>query len=217
MSSLKNEFATDRVTLLFAPGYHAVCYPLHHRDQFNIRAVCQGEGRPRLLRSPATRAQPAWAMLRSRHFDAIMKAAEGAWGFWPMSTVETATLHAGGIGLVGDAAHAMLPFQAQGAAMAIEDAAILAPLLITETTAETAFARYQAIRQARIEHVRKLSASNAFAFHMEWPFTMARDTVIRAQGANGHFRRLGWLYDYDAAPDPDIPPAPQVDRHPQSH
>lgn len=217
MSSLNNEFATDKVTLLFAPGYHAVCYPLHHRDQFNIALFAKVKEDVVFSDAPPRAPSLPWAMLRSRHFDALMKAAEGAWGFWPMSTVETATWHAGGIGLVGDAAHAMLPFQAQGAAMAIEDAAILAPLLITETTADAAFARYQAIRQARVERVRKLSASNAFAFHMEWPFTMARDTVIRAQGANGHFRRLGWLYDYDAAPDPDIPPAPQVDRHPQSH
>jgi salicylate hydroxylase len=215
MAALHKELATDKVTLLFAPGYHAVCYPLRYREQFNIALFAKVDGEKVFSDNPPRDPTLPWAMLRSRQFDAIMAAAEGAWGFWPMSTVETNIWHTGGVGLIGDAAHAMLPFQAQGAAMAIEDAAILAPLLMTEPAAFSAFARYQAIRRPRVERVRRLSASNAFAFHMEWPFTVARNSVIRAQGATGHFRRLAWLYDYDAAPEPDITPAPQTDRQPQ--
>jgi salicylate hydroxylase len=203
-TALEGIVAPDKVSVLFGPGYHAVCYPLPYRKQFNIalflpekEKIAFGEKMPR---EPA----PPWAALRSRQFDAIMAAAAGAWGYWPLFTVETGTWHSGGIGLVGDAAHAMLPFQAQGAAMAIEDAAILAPLLMTEPTAESAFTRYAAMRQARIERVRKLSAANAFAFHLEWPFTLARDAVIAMQGATGHMRRLAWLYGYDAAPEPAI-------------
>jgi salicylate hydroxylase len=39
---------------------------------------------------------------------------------------------------------------------------------------------------------------------MEWPFTLARDAVIRAQGPEGHLKRLDWLYGYDAAPEAEI-------------
>jgi salicylate hydroxylase len=99
----------------------------------------------------------------------------------------------------------MLPFQAQGAAMAIEDAAILAPLLTTEPDAADAFKRFAAMRRPRVDRVQKTSEFNGFAYHMEWPFTLARDTVIRAQGPRGHLRRLSWLYGFDAAPEAAIP------------
>jgi salicylate hydroxylase len=202
--------ALDRTTLLLGPGYHAVCYPLVQRQQVNI-ALFTAEKPARL--DPETPPQePAlpWAALRSPAFDAILSAARGAWGYWIVDTVETPVWAEGAIGLVGDAAHAMLPFQAQGAAMAIEDAAILAPLLMTEPDAATAFRRYAALRQPRVERVRRVSNGNGFAFHLEWPLTLARDATLRVQGPRGHLRRLAWLYGYDAAPEPAMPPPPRA-------
>jgi len=95
----------------------------------------------------------------------------------------------------------MLPFQAQGAAMAIEDAAILAPLLMTEPTAEAAFARFSAMRMKRVARVARLSARNGAFFHMEWPLSLGRDLVMKLQGRTGHLRRLDWVYGFDAAPE----------------
>jgi salicylate hydroxylase len=103
----------------------------------------------------------------------------------------------------------MLPFQAQGAAMAIEDAAILAPLLMTEPSAESAFERYVGMRRARVDEVARLSASNGFAFNLEWPFTSARNAVIKLQGPLGHLKRLDWLYGYDASPEAEIHAPPR--------
>ncbi|HHY48902.1 MAG TPA: monooxygenase [Alphaproteobacteria bacterium] len=214
LSALDRQIAADKVTLLMAPGYHAVCYPLPYRKQVNIALFAKLKASAAFGADPPRSPQLPWALLRSRHFDALMAAAEGAWNFWPLSTVTAESWHSGGTGLVGDAAHAMLPFQAQGAAMAIEDAAILAPLLMTEPTAESALARYEAIRRPRVERVQKLSAANATAFHMEWPFTLARNAVIALQGPTGHFWRLDWLYGFDAAPEPDILPPPQAVRQP---
>jgi salicylate hydroxylase len=57
-----------------------------------------------------------------------------------------------------------------------------------------------------VARVRKLSNSNGFAFHLEWPFTIARDLTLRMQGSHGHLRRLDWLYGFDAAPEPVLPP-----------
>jgi salicylate hydroxylase len=203
---LAGVLAPDRTTLLMAPGFHAVCYPLPHRRQFNIALFArEKEGRLDLAHPPTAPTLP-WAALPSRALDAIVSAAKGSWGYWVVNTVEAPRWSDGGIGLIGDAAHAMLPFQAQGAAMAIEDAAILAPLLMTEPDAAGAFRRFEAMRRPRIERVRKLSASNGFAFHLEWPFTLARNAVIRAQGPRGHLKRLDWLYGFDAAPEPAVPP-----------
>ena len=212
IDSLSAVISLDNVTVLMAPGYHAVCYPLPQRKQVNVALFAHEKESSALGTNPPKAPKLPWAMLRSPQFDAIMAAAEGAWGYWPMCTVETDVWHDGAIGLLGDAVHAMLPHQAQGAAMAIEDAAILAPLLMTEPEAGSAFARYAALRRSRVERVRKLSASNGFAFHMEWPFTLGRDAVIALQGADGHLRRLDWLYGYDAAPESAVAAPPRPDR-----
>ena len=210
---LTGVLALDRTTLLFGPGYHLVCYPLPHRKQVNIALF---------VREPAARLDPEnppkapklpWAAAPSPTIDALMTAARGSWGYWIVDTIDAPSWSDGGIGLVGDAAHAMLPFQAQGAAMAIEDAAILAPLLMTEPDAASAFQRFEAMRRPRVERVRNTSNSNGFAFHLEWPFSMARNAVIRAQGPRGHLKRLAWLYGFDAAPEPAVPPPV---RQPQS-
>ncbi len=204
--------APDRTTLLLAPGFHAVCYPLPHRKQVNI-ALFAAEKPERLNPANPPRAPKLpWSALPSKTFDAIVSAAQGAWGYWVVDTVAAPAWSQGGIGLIGDAAHAVMPFQAQGAAMAIEDAAILAPLLVTEPDAGSAFRRFEAMRRPRVERVRRVSDANGFAFHLEWPFTLARDITIRAQGPHGHLRRLAWLYGYDAAPEPAVPPPERTPR-----
>ena len=203
---LAGALAPDRTTLLMAPGFHAICYPLPHRRQFNI-ALFVKEKEARLdPENPPKEPNLPWSALPSKMLDAIMSAAKGSWGYWVVNTMDAPIWSDGGVGLIGDAAHAMLPFQAQGAAMGIEDAAILAPLLMTEPDAASAFRRFEAMRRARVDQVRKLSNSNGFAFHLEWPFTLARNAVIALQGPRGHLKRLDWLYSYDAAPEPAVPP-----------
>lgn len=209
---LKGVLAPDRTTLLLGPGYHAVCYPLPHRKQVNIALFVKEPAKRLDPNNPPKEPTLPWAALPSPAFEAIRSLARGSWGYWIVDTVDAPVWSDGGVGLIGDAAHAMLPFQAQGAAMAIEDAAILAPLLMTEPDAAGAFQRYEAMRRPRIDRVRKISNSNGFAFHLEWPFTIARNIAIRAQGPRGHLKRLGWLYGFDAAPDPVVPPPDRQDK-----
>jgi salicylate hydroxylase len=208
-SDLASILATDRTSVLWGPGYHAVAYPLPHRRQMNVALFMKAREEDVMGGHPPRAPKLPWAMSANRRFDEILRAAGNDWGYWPLSTVDTDNWGAGGVGLIGDAAHAMVPFQAQGAAMAIEDAAVLAPLLMTDVDAETALRRYQSIRRPRVHRVQKLSASNGFAFHLEWPFSLGRDAAVKLQGPRGHLKRLSWLYGYDPAPDPDgIPPVP---------
>jgi len=209
MTDLHGAIAPDRTTLLFGPGYHAVCYPLPHRNQVNIALFAREKPGSAFGPNPPRQPHLPWAALPSEHFRIITEAAKGAWNYWPLFRVETDVWHRDGIGILGDAAHAMMPFQAQGAAMAIEDAAILAPLLITEPDAASAFARHAALRRQRVARVRKQSDFNGFAFHLEWPFTLGRDAVLAMQGPRGHFRRLDWLYGYHAAPEAPIEAPPR--------
>lgn len=184
--------ARDRVSVLFGPDYHMVCYPLPHRQQVNIALFAKAP-------ADTTQTRPTLpSAAKSPRITALLAAAGDSWTPWPLYTVEAPEWHRGNIGLIGDAAHAMVPFQAQGAAMGIEDAAVLAPLLIAEQTAEDAFVRYEAIRRARVTRVAQTSASNGKIFHLPWPLSAGRNLVIKAQGSTGHLRRLDWLYRYDA-------------------
>lgn len=189
--SVAGQIAMDRVSVFFGSGHHLVCYPLPHRRQVNLALFLPGKAGD----------NPARPNLRGRGALSVILAAAGeSWTPWPLYTVATSLWHRGNIGLIGDAAHAMVPFQAQGAAMGIEDAATLAPLLVELAEPEAALARYAAIRQERVGRVARLSASNGRIFHMRWPLSVARDTVMRLQGPRAHLKRLGWIYGYDAAP-----------------
>ncbi len=198
----ENIIARDRTSLLWGPGFHAVAYPHPHHDRFNVALFTKEKLEdPRKISSVHTPSLPKM-LLKSPQIEALVENAIAGWSMWPLNAVSTPHWHKGPVGLIGDAAHAMLPFQAQGAAMGIEDAAILAPLLVTEPDAQSALARYQSMRKKRVERVQRISASNGFIYHMEWPFSLARDMVVSAQGPTGHFNRLEWLYGYD--PNPEV-------------
>jgi salicylate hydroxylase len=188
---IAGQIAPDRVSVFFGSGFHMVCYPLPHRGQVNLALFMPGP-KP----DPTTQPQPKTPGPR---VEAIMSAAGSGWTAWPMYTVDTSVWHKGNIGIIGDAAHAMVPFQAQGAAMGIEDAGVLAPLLVGTESAETAFSRYATRRQPRTGRVAALSAQNGRIFHLPWPMSMARNAVMRVQGPRAHLDRLGWVYAHDAS------------------
>lgn len=189
--SVASQIALDRVSVFFGSGHHLVCYPLPHRKQVNLALFLPGKSAD-APQKPNLKGKGALGV--------ILAAAGESWTPWPLYTVTTPVWHRGNIGIIGDAAHAMVPFQAQGAAMGIEDAATLGPLLVEHDEPEAAFARYAAVRQNRVGRVAKLSASNGRIFHMRWPLSVARDTVMRLQGPRAHLDRLGWIYGFDVAP-----------------
>jgi 2-polyprenyl-6-methoxyphenol hydroxylase-like FAD-dependent oxidoreductase len=213
LDALGTFVAKDRTSVLFGPGFHAVCYPLPHRGKLNVVLFAAPSKVPGRGGAPA--ATPDLGRQPDARFAAILAAVGDTWTYWPLATVSADDWHHGGIGLIGDAAHAMLPFQAQGAAMAIEDAAILAPLLMTEPRAEQAFERFVALRRPRVDRVMQVSGRNGAAFHLRWPLSRARDVVLRIEGPEAHLKRLAWLYGYDAAPDiePKAPPRPAAPSH----
>lgn len=193
--ALSDVLDLERTSLLLNPRFHLVVYPLPHRNAVNLALFTQEKERDLSVldqRSPRIKSS------EDRRLTRILDSVGEGWTPWVLSSVETPLWHDGPIGLIGDAAHAMLPFQAQGAAMGIEDAAVLAPLLAASPTAEHAFSRFASLRQDRVKRVQQVSARNGRIFHMGFPFSVARNTIIRAEGPQGHFRRLDWLYGYDA-------------------
>ncbi|MBL1210195.1 FAD-dependent monooxygenase [Geminocystis sp. GBBB08] len=101
--------------------------------------------------------------------------------------------------LLGDAAHPMLPFQAQGAAMAIEDAYILAECMVKEKETEKAFAQYQQLRLQRTAKVQQVSKNNGKIFHATGIKAIVRDlglSLISSVNSNLLNLKTAWIYDY---------------------
>lgn len=98
--------------------------------------------------------------------------------------------------LIGDAAHAMTPFAAQGAAMAIEDAALLANRLAGASETGSALRRFEKERRERVAKVRSRGAFNRFAYHARGPVALARNLVLSLRKPEQLASDLDWLYGY---------------------
>jgi salicylate hydroxylase len=108
--------------------------------------------------------------------------------------------------LVGDAAHPLLPFLAQGAAMAIEDAAVMAACLpapdaFSRTAIEAGLKAYAKARGPRGNAVYKAARANAFNYHLPRPLAWLRDRRMAQLGPDGMRQRYSWLYDWRAPAD----------------
>lgn len=108
----------------------------------------------------------------------------------------------GRIVLTGDAAHAMLPYHAQGAAQSIEDAWVLARSLEMATTPDEGLAWYESLRRPRTRQVQEASRAAERLFHLARPDAVARRNArfARAQAEmdEGFPRGQAWLFAYDA-------------------
>ncbi len=100
--------------------------------------------------------------------------------------------------LLGDACHATLPFLAQGAAMAIEDAAVLAKCLAMTPHIPTALRHYESVRKPRTSWVQKASRRNARVYHMRGLGARLRNAAAGFVGE----RVTNRLYHYDALAEP---------------
>lgn len=109
----------------------------------------------------------------------------------------------GNVTLLGDAAHPMLPYLSQGAAMGIEDGWVLARAL-TETGVDvaTALQIYEAARLPRTRDVQLGARARARSYHLTSPFArLKRDVAHFLRGlVNPHAAGMqtAWVYDYDA-------------------
>jgi salicylate hydroxylase len=106
----------------------------------------------------------------------------------------------GSVALLGDAAHPMLPFMAQGACQAIEDAAVLARCLdgvsADSTTIETALHLYETTRVERANQIQSGSYFNRIVFHFPDGEEQRQRDEMFATG--GWATATDWVYSYDA-------------------
>ncbi|MDF5753080.1 FAD-dependent monooxygenase [Spongiactinospora sp. TRM90649] len=185
-------------TLWLGPGRHLVHYPISGGAQVNIVAFgpahdwttesWSAEGRAEDLRAEFA----GWAP----ELTALLAAADrtGQWALLDRDPLPRWTN--GPIALVGDAAHPMFPFYAQGAAQAIEDAAVLARCLADQPTdPSAALERYERIRRPRATRVQQASRDRAETNHLpDGPAQQVRDESFAKEDPLTH---NGWIYGHD--------------------
>jgi salicylate hydroxylase len=196
-------------SLWLGPGRHFVHYPIAGGRLVNVVAIVPaGDWR---TESWTADGRIADLLAQFEGWDARVRqliAAAGETKRWAL--YDRAPLQhwgAGRMSLLGDAAHAMLPFFAQGAAQAVEDAAILGVCLrgATASTVAPALRRYEQIRHPRASQVQRMSRGREIRNHLaDGPEQRQRD---RELAGSDPLRQSAWLYGHDLRADAPGPEA----------
>jgi salicylate hydroxylase len=202
-ADLPAHLRTEDVTVWMGPRLHVVHYPVRGGEWLNVIAIVHGE-------KPAQ--TDAWDA--AGHAQALMQAmgsvsgavgqdlherlgSISAWRQWALhdrTPVSTASQMAQGrVALLGDAAHLMRPYLAQGAGMAIEDAQVLAQCLAQGTgSVAQRLQAYAHQRWARNARVQARAIRNGHIFHATGLLAMGRNLSIRLMGER--VMDVPWLY-----------------------
>jgi salicylate hydroxylase len=188
-----------KVVLWLGPEQHAVCYPVAAGRYISFGATAPAGDWNVESWSAQGNAEELRAAYQGWHpnVQRIIEAADSV-SRWALHDREPVENWVGDrVAIVGDAAHAMLPFLAQGANQAIEDAAALAGFLrLSPNDLGGALHSYQEARKPRTAQMQRLSLANATVLHLaDGSAQQERDAAIR-EVENLHNKN--WLYAYDA-------------------
>jgi salicylate hydroxylase len=196
---LPKNLRSQVITAWMGPDFHVVQYPVRGGEWLNVVAIVHGEveGDTRSWDHTANAAElrARLANAQTPLLDLIHAIAD--WRLWVLCDrppMRSAGEHAKGrIALLGDAAHPMRPYLAQGAGMAIEDAAELARVLALPGVAPVqALQQYAARRWARNAQVQARAIRNGEIFHLKGPLRVGRDWSLKLLGR--HLLDVPWLY-----------------------
>ncbi len=189
-----------RTSLCLGAGAHLVLYPLRHGSVLNAVAIVEDEWSD-LDAADFWSSHGDAAFLSSRFQgwareirDIIANAPE--WRRWPLYVRRAVDRWTRGrVTVLGDAAHAMAPFLAQGAAQAIEDADALGLAFSAHPGNEAAaLGHYQRARAGRANRVQRASFYQGIVYHLSGPAALARNMAMRALGPSGLARASDWIY-----------------------
>lgn len=190
------------INLWLGTHAHLVHYPIRAGKAINIVAIVRdtapkagwnNAGSPDEIRSVFR----AWATPARN-----VVAAPQNWATWTLyDRPHLRRWGHGPITMIGDAAHPMLPFLAQGAAMSIEDAAVLADCLAgSPEDPAPGMRRYESQRNARTTRTQKAAARNGARYQAAGVEAAVRNATLRMMGGAGLLRRYDWLYGWRMTP-----------------
>ena len=195
---------SDDMNVWLGPRTHLVTYPLRRGELFNLVAVFHSdryaEGYDR-----AGELDELW-----RHFggecSSVRRLLERieSWKYWVLCDREPRRgWSRGPVTLVGDAAHPMLQYLAQGAAMSVEDGLRLSSELRHNDQIDQALALYEAARLKRTARAQLTSRIYGYVFHASDVLAEMRDEAIGGWPPEQHWEAMSWMYDdTDDAADP---------------
>jgi salicylate hydroxylase len=187
------------IVLRLGPEAHLVQYPLRCGSIVNLVAVIRSAWRGGSAddewdgaadRSTLERAFAGWSKETRTLIGAPIQ-----WRAWPLyGRPPIARFAIGRVALVGDAAHPMVPFLAQGAAQAIEDAGALRRAIAQAREVPSALAIYSRNRVARAAQVQSEALKQGRIYHLSGSLAFGRDVTMRMLGAHRIGERYDWLY-----------------------
>jgi salicylate hydroxylase len=205
-SALPQALRSAQVTAWLGQYLHVVQYPVRGGEWMNVVAIVHGEppediqtwdhsaNAADLQRAAGAVCAPLRDLLAAVP-DASVN--DHAWRLWALADRQPVRaadqIVRGRVALLGDAAHPMRPYLAQGAGMAIEDAAELAHALAMEAVdVPTRLLRYAQARWQRVAQVQERSLRNGRIFHATGLMRVGRDACIRLLGER--LLDAPWLY-----------------------
>jgi salicylate hydroxylase len=193
---------SNEVTAWLGRRMHLVSYPVRGDDWLNVVCVVEGrvEGDPRSWDHEAVARDLTAALARECRALRELVEAVPQWRLWVLHDRDPISgprqMAQGRVALLGDAAHPMRPYLAQGAGMALEDARELQRILgaTADCSLElpAALQRYALNRWQRCARVQRRSRRNGAIFHLAGPLRWGRDLSLRLGGAR--VLDLPWLY-----------------------
>lgn len=201
--SARDLVAMDRTALWLGPHAHLVHYPVAKGAAVNVVAIVEerwDKSGWSAVGDPAEigRHFAAWSPTARR-----LIAAPVSWQKFAITRVDAhGPWTDDRLALLGDAAHAMDPYLAQGAAMAIEDAAVLADRLRAIADVPAALRAYEAGRKTRVGLVAAAARRVGVRYHYGGLMAFARDALLRLAGEGLILDRNDWIYRWQpSAPD----------------
>jgi salicylate hydroxylase len=207
--SVPPEFREPLVHLWLGLDAHLVHYPVKGGRLINIVGIVHDEWNETGWQACGERVEILRHFARWSWADKVrdLLAIPDQWLKWAL--YDRKTPFRGGVGpvtLIGDAAHPMLPFLAQGAGMAIEDAAVLADMLGKYLDDPSGALRaYEGARRLRTARAQRVSRRQARIYGLTGPEALIRNLAMRALGGERLRTRYNWLYNWQP---PEFVPTP---------
>jgi salicylate hydroxylase len=193
-------FRSDMVNLWLGLDAHLVLYPVRAGRLINIVGIVRDDWNKTGWQAAGDRAEILRHFARFSWADEVraLIAIPDRWLKWALHDRRAPFRGgAGPVTLIGDAAHPMLPFLAQGAGMAIEDAAVLADSLKRHAgSPDQGLRAYEATRRKRTARAQHVSRKQGKLYGQTGPEALIRNFGMRLLGGEKLLRRYDWLYNW---------------------